>query len=131
MRRRAFVFVLCVIIVMLRRPDAIFHAQFWAEDGKMWYADAYHWGIQSLWHPATGNVELLPRFVAWVAQILPFSAAPLFFNCMGTLIQILPAMFLMSPRCSKLGSVEIRGLFAFIYLGLPNTYEMYINIANA
>src|SRR5262245_49723525 len=101
MRRHAFVFVLCVIIVVLRRPDAIFHAQFWAEDGKMWYAEAYHFGIQSLWHPATGNVELLPRFVAWVAQIFPLSAAPPFFNSVGIVIQILPALFLMSPRCRK------------------------------
>ena len=42
------VFLAAFLVVFSRRPDAILNAQFWAEDGKFWYADAYHFGAHSL-----------------------------------------------------------------------------------
>ncbi len=36
-------------LLILRRPDAVLHAQFWAEDGVVWFADAYNFGaLQAL-----------------------------------------------------------------------------------
>jgi hypothetical protein len=131
MRRHVFVFVLCFIVVLLRRPDALFHAQFWAEDGKLWYAEAYNFGFQTLVHPAAGYFQTLPRLAALLALLLPLSAAPLLLNCIAIAFQILPAQFLMSSRCRELGSPAARALFAFIYLALPNSHEMHANITNA
>ena len=92
MRRVVFVFLFCVALVVSRRPDVLFHAQFWAEDGKLWYADAYNLGfLQPFLHPAAGYFDTLPRLAALFAQILPFNLAPLALNCIGIVIQILPA----------------------------------------
>jgi hypothetical protein len=132
MRRMVFVFLSCVILVVSRRPDVIFHAQFWAEDGKFWYADAYNLGIiHPLLQPSAGYFQTLPRLAAAIALILPLSTVPLMLNCIAILIQILPAQFLLSSRCRELGSFPARCLFAFLYLALPNSQEMHANITNA
>ena len=38
------VFLFACAVVIARRPDAVFHAQFFAEDGRIWFADAYNLG---------------------------------------------------------------------------------------
>jgi len=131
MRRHAVVFIVCFVIVLLRRPDAILHAQFWAEDGKLWYAEAYNIGLSSLIHPAAGYFQTLPRLTALAALPLPLSVAPLFLNVIAIVFQILPVHFLLSSRCREFGTVGARALFAFIYLALPNSHELHANITNA
>jgi len=115
-----------------RRPDVLFHAQFWAEDGKFWYADAYNLGaITPFLHTAAGYFQTLPRLAALFALMFPLAMAPLALNLIGILIQILPVQFLLSSRCRELGSFTGRCLFAFFYLGLPNSNEMHVDITNA
>jgi len=131
MRRVAFVFLFCVALVVSRRPDVLFHAQFWAEDGKIWYANAYNLGfLEPFTHPAAGYFVTLPRIVALAGLLVPMVWAPLFFNCIAIVFQVLPAQFLLSDRCDKWGSLRGRALLAFLYLALPNSHEMHANITN-
>ncbi|HLQ78934.1 MAG TPA: hypothetical protein VK210_16365 [Terriglobia bacterium] len=131
MRRALLVFLLSLILVVSRRPDVLFHAQFWAEDGRLWFADAYNCGLLPLLQPAVGYFQTLPRLAALMAQALPLAAAPLFLNVIAILIQVLPVPFLLSSRCRELGSYAARCLFALLYIGLPNSHEMHANITNA
>jgi hypothetical protein len=131
MRRAVLVFLFFAAVVVSRRPDVLFNAQFWAEDGKIWYADAYNLGIiQPFLHPAAGYFDTVPRLAALASLLLPLGIVPLFFICIAIVFQVLPAQFLMSSRCSEWGSVSARALFAFLYLGLPNSQEMHANITN-
>jgi uncharacterized MnhB-related membrane protein len=121
-----------VVLVVSRRPDVLFHAQFWAEDGKFWYADAYNLGaIAPFLHPAAGYFQTLPRLAALFAQLFPMAVAPLALNLVGIVVQVLPVQYLLSSRCRELGSFAGRCLFAFLYLGLPNSHEMHVDITNA
>ena len=131
MRRVVLVFLFFAAVVVSRRPDVLFNAQFWAEDGKLWYADAYNLGaFQPLLHPAAGYFVTFPRLVALVGLLLPLGIVPLMFNCIAIVFQVLPAQFLLSERCSEWGSLKARALLAFLYLGLPNSQEMHANITN-
>jgi len=131
MRRVVLVFLFFAALVVSRRPDVLFNAQFWAEDGNMWYADAYNLGvIQPFLHPAAGYFQTFPRLAALVGLLLPIGIVPLIFNSIAVVIQVLPAQFLLSSRCSEWGSAGARALFAFLYLALPNSHEMHANITN-
>jgi len=131
MRRVVLVFLFCMALVVSRRPDVLFHAQFWAEDGKMWYADAYNLDvIQPFLHPAAGYFDTFPRLAALAGLLLPLGIVPLMFSSIAVVFQVLPAQFLMSSRCCEWGSTNARALFAFLYLGLPNSQEMHANITN-
>jgi hypothetical protein len=131
MQRVVLVFLFFAAIVVSRRPDVVFHAQFWAEDGKIWYADAYNLGVVlPFLHPAAGYFDTFPRLAALAGLLLPLGMVPLMFNCIAIVFQVLPAEFLLSQRCKEWGSVNGRALFAFLYLALPNSQEMHANITN-
>ena len=42
--QQGILFLLACAVIVSRRPEAIFHAQFYAEDGHVWFADAYNLG---------------------------------------------------------------------------------------
>lgn len=100
----------------------MFHAQFYAEDGRVWFAEAYNLGPwQPLLHTYAGYFGTLPRLGADLALLAPFSLAPLILNLIAALFQALPANLLMSSRSAAWGSFRYRALLVALYLILPNS----------
>jgi hypothetical protein len=121
-------FLSAFLIIFSRRPDAILNAQFWAEDGQRWYGDAYQFGLRSLFitDELGGYLHTVPRLTALLALLVPFSLAPLAMNLCAIAIQISPASLFVSSRFSNL-PLAGRLLASFLYLALPNTYEVNAN----
>lgn len=79
-----------------------------------------------------GYFQTLSRIVANISLVFPIIKAPLIFNFSALIIQILPAIFLISSRFDKLFSnFNVRIILASLYLFLPNTAEISGNITNA
>jgi hypothetical protein len=126
------IFAVACVLLITRRPDAIFHAQFWAEDGHAWFADAYNFGWwTAMFRTGDGYFQTLPRFAASLALLAPLSLAPLVLNLIAIAVQALPANLLLSPRSSAWGSLRFRILLACVYLVLPNTREMDAIVTNS
>ena len=126
------VFLLSCAIVVTRRPDALFHAQFWAEDGHVWFAEAYNLGwLTALCHPWAGYLQTFSRLGASLALLAPFSFAPLTLNLIAIAAQALPVNLLLSSRSSGWGSLRFRALCAGLYLALPNCGEISTGITNS
>ncbi|HEY0429090.1 MAG TPA: hypothetical protein VGC76_15020 [Pyrinomonadaceae bacterium] len=121
------------LIIFSRRPDAVLNPQFWAEDGKVWYANAYNNGaIYSFFTPEAGYYQTISRLVAVFAQAFPLGCAPLIFNLAAIFCKILVVNFLLSARFSKLiPNMTGRILIAFVYLALPHSNETHANLTNA
>src|SRR5271156_417143 len=103
------VFVAAFIAVFSRLPGALLHPQFFAEDGWVWYQQAYnlHW-LRSLGIPQAGYLQTLPRLVAGVTLLSPMQYAPLIMNLAGAMIQVLPVSALLSRRCAPWGPLPVR-----------------------
>ncbi len=127
-----FIFVIAFVLIVSRRPDVILHAQFWAEDGRVWFQQAYNSGFfEALLTPHTGYFQTFSRISAGVAQLVPLVFAPLVFNLLAIVIKILPIHLLFSKRFSKLiPSVSTQLLISLLYIGLPNTTEVFVNVTN-
>src|SRR5277367_3476945 len=119
------VFFASCCVVVLRRPDMILHAQFYAEDGAIWFATAYNYGWwRVVFSPYEGYLHLLPRLTAGLALLVPMVYAPLVENLVAIAIQALPVSLLLSPRMERWGTLRLRMILALVYLALPNTQEM-------
>jgi hypothetical protein len=131
--RRIFFHVIIVLMAFLilfsRRPDALLNAQFWAEDGKYWYPDAYNLGLHSLVMPAAGYLHVMPRLVALFTLLFPFAIAPLVMNLCGIVFQILPVNLFLSSRFSSI-PLETRVFSSLLYLAMPNSFEIHANTTN-
>lgn len=127
-----FSLLIALFILFLRQPSALLQPQFWAEDGRVWYSDAYNIGWKSLFIPQDGYFQTISRLVALLTQIFPFRLGPLVFNSAALFIQALPAVFILSKRFNKLApKFWVRTLFAIYYLLLPNTGEIHGNLTNS
>jgi hypothetical protein len=119
-------------LLVLRRPDAVFHAQFWAEDGVVWYADAYNLGaLRALLHSRDGYLQTLPRLGAMMASWVPLLYAPLVMNLVALIVEALPPLFLVSTRMRNIGPLRLRCALALLYLFVPNSMELHAIITDA
>jgi hypothetical protein len=130
--QHGLIFLLSCAVLVSRRPDAIFHAQFLQEDGHTWFADAYNFGWWAgVCRTYEGCHHVFPRLGAAIALLVPLALAPLVLNCIAIAVQVLPVNLLLSSRSSAWGNVCFRALLAGVYLALPNTREMLNNISQS
>ena len=127
---QAIAFSVAFLMVCARRPDAILNAQFYAEDGRVWYLDAYNLGLHSLFMPQGGYLNTLSRIVALIALLFPLSLAPLVMNLCAIVVQILPVNIFLSSRFSGI-PLKTRLLGSLLYLAIPNAAEIHATITNA
>ena len=126
------VFLVACAVIVSRRPDAVFHAQFWCEDGHVFFADAYNFGWwAALFRIYQGYLHGFPRLGAALALLFPFSLAPLVLNLASIGVQALPTNLLLSSRSSAWGKMPFRALLACVYLILPNSWEITANVTNS
>ncbi len=126
---QAIIFFAAFALLVSHRTDAIFGAQFYAEDGKYFYAHAYQFGWRCLFIPYGGSLHILLRLIGLFAQLFPFAIAPLVMNICAMTVQILPVNVFLSDRFNAI-PFYTRVLGSFMYLALPNSSEIHANTTN-
>src|SRR5262245_65861053 len=126
---QAAVFLASLLILFLRRPDVLLNAQFYAEDGTRWFAEAYHFGWRCLSIPESGYLQTASRVVALLSLTSPFALAPLVMNLCSLIVQIIPINLFLSSRFNSI-SLKIRLVGCVLYLSLPNSFEVHANTTN-
>ena len=128
----AIIFLLAFAAVISRRLDGIFHAQFYAEDGHVWFANAYNMGWwRPLLHPQDGYFQTFPRLGADLALLVPLALAPLVMNLLAFAVQALPVNILLSSRSAVWGGIGFRAALAAVCVGLPNAGEISMGITES
>ncbi len=128
-RSQLSVFLFAALVIVCRRPDVLLNPQFWAEEGTMLFSQAYNLGwLHALAIPQAGYLHIFPRLIASVALLVPLRFAPLVLNFTGLIIQVLPVMLLLSSRCAAWGSLPVRFAYSALYLALPNSWEVNVNL---
>jgi hypothetical protein len=119
-------------LLILRRPDAVFHAQLWAEDGVVWFADAYnHGALRALFFARDGYLQVFPRLVSAIAVWVPLVHVPLVFNLCALAVEALPPLFLVSSRMRNLGALPVRCVLALLYLVVPDSSEVHAIVTDS
>ena len=126
------VFALTALAIFSRNPPMFLNAQFYAEDGAVWYRDAYQLGwLHSLTIPDGGYLNTIQRFFTGPALLVPLRYAPLFMNTIGALVQWLPAAILLSPRTRRWANLPTRAMWALLYVATPNAREIHVVLTNS
>lgn len=124
------VFALTFLVYFLRRPDILTAAQFWAEDGSFWFAEAYNFGpLEALFLPHTAYLQTFPRLVFGALSGLPVVDVPLYANIVGLAVRAVVAAFLFSGRFPWIDG-RVKGLLLLYFLLMPGLAEVHANITN-
>ena len=103
---------------------------FWAQDGSVYFANAYNDGwLAPLFRPYGGYLQLVPRLVADIATIPPLRFAPLLIVWVALLIRAAIPAFIFSSRFNW---IDWRGKIAIVafFLLMPNLAEVHANLTN-
>jgi hypothetical protein len=136
-RRDVLIVVLVALawagVIALRRPDVFTRPQFWAEDGTVWYAQAYnHPGIARVVEPYGGYLQLVPRIAGLASQLVDFTAAPLLMAVLALLVQTIAPVFLLSDRFAwAVPRRGVRIVLAALLVAVPNQMEVHVNVSNS
>lgn len=124
--------ILFFMLVVSRRPDIIHNAQFWAEDGYIFFKDAYEIGpINTIFKTSAGYFIVLIRIFAGLSLLFPIYYVPLFFNVLSICFFLLPVGIILSPRFRNIiKSKYLAFTIGFLYVGILNTEEIFGNLAN-
>ncbi len=119
------------LLLLSRKPDAVLNAQFWAEDGVIWYRQAYELGWQCLLLPQNGYFQTVSKLIALLSLPVALAQAPLLFNLAALSFRILPVVLLNSSRgCELVPHTGMRLLASFLYLAHPYSFEVFANVTN-
>lgn len=71
--------LICTLALIARRPELFRHPQFWAEDGPIFFQQAWQQGLQALVEPYAGYLHSVQRLVTAFALLFDPRFAPAFF----------------------------------------------------
>ena len=121
----------CLLLILSRKPDAFLEAQFWAEDGVVWYKQAYEIGWRSLLSPQNGYFQTISKIAGNFGQLVSLPSAPLVFSLMALFFKLLPILLLNASRGRQLvPNVYARLLLCGLYVAHPYSWEVFINVTN-
>ena len=117
-----------VIILDHRRPDALTNAQFWMEDGEIFFLDSYKKGFLSIFYPYAQYLHFFPRSISILGNyLIPVSHLPLFYNIASLITFLFTAVYIwLRGSENKITSI----LMIFTLTLLPIHNEVFMNITN-
>ena len=112
--------------VFLRSPAVLLRPQLYAEDGTVWFSQAYNHGwFAPLSWPNAGYLQIFSRLVADIGLFVPLTRVPLLFAAVAVIVQVAPAALLCSQRFARvIPRRGVRLVIAALYLALPNAAEV-------
>jgi len=128
-----FLLLASAVAIAARAPDVFTRPQFWAEDGKVFYATAYNRpGPATMLLAYGGYLQTFPRIAGFVSQAVDVASAPLAVAVLALLVQMVAPVFLLSDRFAWAvpGRVQ-RLVLAAVLLAAPNVMEVHVNVTNS
>lgn len=121
--------ILFAMLVCLRMPKIIIEGRFWAEEGTIFFHNA--WVLppaQALLTSFGGYLNLVANAAALATRfLLPLRLAPYLTIAVGLLFQLCPPLLLLTARDSWLGSMRVRVAALLLLLLITGAEEVWLH----
>lgn len=114
------------VILILRRPDALLAPQFFAEDGVIFFLNAYENGPKAIVESYAGYLHVAPRLIAWFANHFDPLWIPAIYNYTAWAVAVLVVAAIFSPRIR----LPAKSFLAISVALVPHTGEVLISFTN-
>ncbi len=122
---------LLFLIHWIRTMPLLIGAEFWMEDGAVFFQEAYNLGIHTIYTPYHGYLHTAIRIVALSGLIVPIELIPVTYTLIAALLQFVPIVYLLSGRLDMYFPNKLLLLvFSIVYILCPIGYETYGSITN-
>ena len=122
---------LAAALIVLRNPAALFRAEFWAEDGTVYFRTALGSGAPSLVMPVYGYLNSLARVIAWVATLMPVLWTPYLYAAATLTVNSFTVAYVTRPGFAWLIPKRAHRILVACLLTLaPGAGETFLNVSN-
>ena len=130
--RNRFAFALFLFaLLFLRRPTALARAQFWAEDGAVFFHDQLLFGASAIWRPYNGYLHLFSRIIAAASSFFAISWAPFIYAVTAFAGAAFCCSLLSWPHFRPLLRCDwLRAVVCVLWAAAFPAFELLGNIAN-
>lgn len=124
--------LLFAVLLWRRCPSILSLPSFWGEDGWVWYPACYAHGWRCLLIDHSGYLQTISMLVALASQPFPLLHAPKLFALAALVLQVAPAVFLVSWRMAEaIPRWSVRLFLALLLIAAPGMSEVFVNLTNA
>ncbi len=125
---RVLLLALFAVLVIVRMPEIVLKGRFWAEEGRIFFADAWTMPpLKALFISYGGYLNLIANAATLTARLLmPLSLAPYLTIAVGLAFQLLPPLLLLTARDAWLGGTWTRAAGVLLLLLVPGTEEIWL-----
>jgi len=116
-----------VIVVIIRHIEFFIYPRFWAEEGRVYFLDAYINKFSSLWDSHQGYYSIIPNFATYFATYAPLEYAPLVTTFISFLVQLLPFYLILINKSDLLNTSFKKILASMVILFIAHTGEIWLN----
>lgn len=122
------ILLLYAVLIVLRMPSIVLHGRFWAEEGTVFFAQAWSRPpLDVLFHSHGGYLNLVANVAALAARWwLPLEEAPYGTIGAGLLFQLLPPLLLLLARDAWLQDWRVRAAGIVLLLFVPAADEIWL-----
>jgi hypothetical protein len=132
-RRERVLFVLgFAVLTAIRFPNAFRHGRFWAEEGSLFYANA--WSLpwwQALAFSHSGYLNLVANFAGLLAYLVPVAAAPHVSSGVALIVHCCPAILVAFAPDAWLQKRAVLLAALLLIATPPGTEEVWLNAINS
>ena len=90
--------IFVIFVLIIRKPSALLNPQFWAEDGTVFFVDAFSSGFSSLSITYADYFHTFPRLIAYLGGIFPITSVPFIYNICSLLLVLYILRFIVSEK---------------------------------
>lgn len=114
------------ILLFLRKPDSFLNPQFWAEDGFLFFKEAFYNPFSSIMNPYAGYLHLIPRLIASIGSMAPIKNIPFFYNFICFILYLIIGNYIFNERLN----LKYKFLFIFSIILVPVSSEIYLTLSH-
>lgn len=131
LEKAVYIFLFACLVVS-RLPNAFLQGRFWAEEGSIFFANAWHLpSFQALFAVHTGYLNLTANAATLIASHAPLKIAPLVTAGIALAIQCVPALLILLSR-SSWAQHRIAAIAALLVIAIPPAAEeAWLNTINS
>ena len=120
--------LLYAALVLLRMPDIVLHGRFWAEEGTIFFANAWTLDpMRALLMPVGGYLNLVANGATLAARwTVPVADAPFVTIAVALVFQLVPPLILLSARDAWLQPWPVRLAGVALLLLVPGSDEIWL-----
>lgn len=124
-QQAAIIFLYVALLLIFKSPDILIRPQLFAEDGVIFFQQQYGHFYPILFKTYAGYLLFIPRSIAWLASLFPYSFAPTIYNTATLFIDT----YAITYFATKSNFLASRWIIITALLFAPTNGEMFGTLA--